>query len=121
MAKRVANVVLDASLNYIKQNAIEMIACSTEPTNFTQATSTYALADVVVASANFTIADGTSGRKVTVAATNGITVDSSGTFAHVALCTAATLLYVTTGTSQVLTAGNTVDFPAWAITIADPT
>ena len=120
MAKWVADVVLDEALDYIKQNATEMIACSTQPTNFLQATSTYALADVVVASGNFTIANGTSGRKVTVAATSGITVDSSGTFAHVALCTAATLLYVTTGTSQVLTAGNTVDFPAWAIQLSDP-
>jgi hypothetical protein len=33
---------------------------------------------------------------------------------------ASALLYVTTCTSQALTAGNTVTVPAWDIEIADP-
>jgi len=121
MAKLVADAVLDAALNYIKNNVVEMIACSTQPTTYEQATATYALADVVMEAADFTLDDGASGREVNVAAKTGVTVDASGTYQHVALCSADTLLYVTTGTSQVLSAGNTVDFPAWIIQIADPT
>jgi hypothetical protein len=124
MAKSVHDDVLDAALNYIKNNSTRMIACSTQPTTYVQASTTYALADTVVNATSFTVANGASGgRKVTATAVAGVTVDSSGTYAHVALVNTASskLLYVTTGTSQVLTAGNTVDFPAWAITIGDPT
>lgn len=123
MAKSVHNDVLDGALNIIKNNCTRMVACSTEPTNFTEANATYALADVTMASTDFTVADGdVSGRKVTVAAKTGVLVDASGTYAHVALLDVSNskLLYVTTGTSQALTAGNTVDFPAWDIEIADP-
>jgi len=49
-----------------------------------------------------------------------ITVDSSGSAQHVALCSSDTLLYVTTCTAQQLTQGNTVTIPAWDIEIADP-
>lgn len=123
MAKSVHNDVLDAALNYIKNNCTRMVACSAEPTTYTEANSTYALADVTMAGTDFTVADGdTSGRKVTAAAKTSVLIDSSGTFTHVALLDVSNtkLLYVTTGTSQALTAGGTVDFPAWDIEIADP-
>ena len=121
MAKTVSNDVLDAALNEIATATI-MTACSQQPTTRTEAVTTYALADHVMSGADFTNADGdTSGRKVTVAAQAGVTVDTTGTATHIALCDASTLLYVTTCTSQALTATNTVDFPAWDIEIADPT
>lgn len=123
MAKLVHDDVLDGALNIIKNNCTRMVACSTQPTTFTQANATYALADVTMEAADFVAADGSpNGRKLTVAAKTAVNVDASGTYAHVALLDVANskLLYVTTGTSQVVTAGNTVDFPAWTITIADP-
>lgn len=121
MAKSVHNDVLDGALDIIKNNVTEMIVCSAEPTTFTEATATYALADVVMASGDFTHADGdTSGRKTTVASKAGVTVDTTGTGTHVALCDGTRLLYVTTCTSQALTSGNTITFPAWDIEIADP-
>ncbi len=123
MAKSVHDDVLDGALNIIKNNCTRMVACSTQPTTYTEANATYALADVTLDSSDFTLANGdVSGRKATVAAQAGVTIDNSGTFAHVALLDVANskLLYVTTGTSQVLTAGGTVDFPAWDIEIADP-
>jgi hypothetical protein len=85
---------------------------------------TFALADVTIDSSDFVKANGdTNGRKVTMAQKTGVTVDSSGTANHIALCNSgdSSLRYVTTCTSQVLTAGNTVTFPAWDIEIADPT
>jgi hypothetical protein len=123
VAKSVHDDVLDGALNIIKNNCTRMTACNAQPTTFTEANATFALADVTMASGDFTAANGdTSGRKLTVAAKSTVTVDTTGTFNHVALLdvTNSKLLYVTTGTSQGLTAANTVNFPAWDIEIADP-
>lgn len=122
MAKYVDDSVLDGALNIYKNNCNLMTVCSQQPTNRTEAVTTYALADVAMAPSDFTIANGdVSGRKVTVAAKSGVPVDASGTATHLALCSDTTLLLVTTITSQVLTAGNTVNIPAWDDEIADPT
>lgn len=126
MAKWANDLLMDGGLNYVRSHCDRMIACSAQPTTYTEATSTYALADVTmtVDTGDYTLADGdTNGRKITVAAKTGVTIDTTGTATHVALVKTGdtTLRYVTTCTSQALTAGGTVDFPAWKITIADPT
>jgi hypothetical protein len=124
MAKLVADVVLDAALNYIKNNCTRMTACSSQPTTYTEGNATFALADVTMASGDFTVANGdTNGRKVTVAAKSSVDVDTTGTANHVALLdvTGSALLYVTTCTNASLDAAGTVNFPAWDIEIADPT
>jgi hypothetical protein len=125
MGKKTHDDVFDAMLNYIKTNCTRMTACSAEPADYTEANATVALADVTMASTDFTAANGdTSGRKLTVAAKSAVTIDASGTANHVALLdvTNSKLLYVTTSTGLALTAGggNTVSFPAWDIEIADP-
>lgn len=125
MAKAAHDDVMDGALNVIKNNVTRMVACSTQPTTYAEANATYALADVTMASGDFTLANGdVSGRKVTVAAKSSILIDASGTAQHVALLdvTNSKLLYVTTCTSQALTANgsNTVNTPAWDIEIADP-
>jgi len=101
-----------------------MIACSAQPTSRTEAVTTYALADVAMTvNTDYTKANGdVSGRKVTVAAKSTVLIDVSGTATHVALVDGTRLLYVTTCTTQALTANgtNTVNFPAWDIEIADP-
>lgn len=124
MGKSVHNDVLDAALDKIA-TATRLVVCSAEPPNFA-GIAAVALADVTLTAGDgngdYTIADGnTSGRKVTIAEQAGIAVDTSGTATHIALDDGSTLLYVTTCTSQVLTAGNTVTVPAWKIEIADPT
>lgn len=121
MAKSVHNDVLDGAFDVLDQADI-MTVCSQEPTTRTEAITTYKLADIAMTpNTDFTKADGdTSGRKCTVAAKSGVTVDTTGTATHVALCDGTRLLYVTTCTSQSLTATNTVNFPAWKVEIADP-
>lgn len=122
MAKACHDDVLDGALDVIA-TATAMVACSDQPTTYAEATSTYALADVTIDSGDFTIANGdTNGRKVTIGAQSTVEVDASGTATHIALVItgSSTLLYVTTCTSQALTDGNTVNFPAWDIEIADP-
>ena len=124
MAKAAPDIVMDGALDIIA-TATKQIACSAQPTTYTEANATYALADVVIDSGDFTKANGdTSGRKVTVAAQTGVLIDTSGTATHIALVRTAdsTLIYVTTCTSLALTANgsNTVNFPAWDVEIADP-
>jgi len=124
MAKTVHDDVLDGAFDVLDQANL-MIACSAQPTTRTEAVATYALADVAMTvNTDYTKANGdVSGRKVTVAAKSTVLIDTSGTATHVALVDGTRLLYVTTCTSQALTANasNTVNFPAWEIEIADPT
>ena len=124
MAKTIADAVYDAALQYIEDNTTLVTVCSAQPTTYTEASATYKLADVVTDASDFTgPSDGATGRKTIVNAQSGVTVDSSGTATYVAGSKSGTsaLLWVTTCTSQVLTAGNTVDIPAITITLADPT
>jgi hypothetical protein len=126
MGKTVHDDVLDGAHNIIKNNCTRQVVCSAEPLSYTEANATYALADITVDSTDFTVANGDAGgRKVTTAAQTGVLIDTSGTATHIALLDVANskLLYVTTCTSQALTANgsNTVNFPAWKITLADPT
>lgn len=122
MGKQVHNDVLDGMLNIIKNNATSQLVCSSAPVDRAAALAA-ALATVVMTGTDFTIADDTSGRKVTSLAKPGVMIDVSGTANHIAYIDGTRLLYVTTCTSQVLTANgvNTVSLPAWKISIADPT
>lgn len=125
MPKTAPDGVMDAAFDYIDQADV-MHVCSTLVANPTYAQVVAAsLADVaVVPNTDFTKADGdTSGRKVTVAAKSGVTVDVTGTADHIALVTVTgtVVRYVTTCTSQALTSGNTVNIPTWKVEIADPT
>ena len=126
MAKSIANAVLDAALNHVADNGSVMHVCSQEPTDYTQASSTYNLADVALTvgdgNGDYTIADGDSGgRKLTIAEQSSVTVDTTGTATHIAICSGSALLLVTTCTSQAITSGNTVTIPSFTETIADPT
>lgn len=131
MAKYANDIIMDTGLQVVKIGITsygpcnKMVACSAQPTTYTEANVTYALADATMAGADFTLANGdTSGRKITVGAKADQLIDVSGTATHVALIDTSNsvLLYVTTCTSQALTANgsNTISFPAWDIEIADP-
>lgn len=124
MAKSLDDIVFDAALDVI-DTADKQIACSAQPTTFTEANATFALADVAMTpNTDYTKANGdTSGRKVTMAAKNGVNVDATGTANHIALVRTSDskLIAVTTCTSQALTSGNQVNFPAWDYEFNDPT
>ncbi len=122
MAKFCNTLVQDQALNYIKNNAVGISVCSTQPTTRAEAATTYMLASKVISSADYTgpAAGTVSGRKLTVNAQSGISVTNSGSAQHIALYDGTNLLYVTTCTAQSLTAGNTVNVPAWEIEIQAP-
>ena len=126
MGKMVNDLVLDAALSYLKENATQLTVCKDTPTTYGNATTVDAnmLAIHTLTTADMTVGNGATGRMLTIIEQATITVDGSGsqTASHVTLCAAAAnLLYVTTCTDQALTSGNTVTVPQWTITIADPT
>jgi hypothetical protein len=121
MGKAVPDAILDAMADAIIAAATTEYVCSAEPANFA-GIAAVALADVTIDSGDFTKANGdASGRKVTIGQQASVPIDSSGTATHVVLASGSVLLYVTTCTSQALTAAGTVTIPAWRIEIADPT
>lgn len=125
MGKSAHDDMIDGALNILKNNVTRLVICSTQPTTYTEANVTYALADVTVDGTDFTLANGdTSGRKVTVAAQSSILIDASGTAQHIALLDVSNskLLYVTTCTSQAIVANgtNVANTAAFDIEIADP-
>jgi len=124
MAKSVSTAILDLALNGIKTGTSNrMVVCSAQPTTYAEIT-TYKLAEVAMASGDYTLAAGdTSGRKITMAAKTGVSVATSGTATHVALgnSTGSTLDLVTTCTSQAINTGGTVDIGTWKWEINNPT
>lgn len=125
MGKKVHDNVLDAALNLIKTTGNRVFVCTTEPANFAEANGALKLASANTDANSYTgPANGdSSGRKITMNQISDITVAANGNAAHVCIGDSANsiLLYVTTCTSQTLTANNTVSIPAWDIEIADPT
>lgn len=119
MAKFANTLIHDGSLNLIK-NATGMSVCTTQPTTRTEAVTTYMLATTTPA---FTgpATGSPDGRQVQMNQATSVSITNSGTALHVALTDGSNLLYVTTCTSQALTAGGTVTIPAWTVTIRDPT
>jgi len=128
MAKFVTDTIMDQALNYLKNNADQVVLCEGEPADYSAATTDKgsggdALGETTVGTADFTLADGdTSGRKVTVAAQSGVSVDVDGTADHIAIVddTNTELLLVSTiSNSQSVTAGNTFDTSAFDEEIQD--
>jgi len=130
MAKSVHNNVLDAMLNFIVDNTDRLSVCSSQPTTYSHAITSYMLAITSTVDISSTApADGVvSGRRVTIPQNAGeaspLTVSTGGTAQHVALvgsvASTNTLLYVTTCTAQALIASGNVTVPAWDIEVRDP-
>lgn len=131
MGKSVNDNVLDAMLNFIVDNTDKLSVCSSEPTTYSHAITSYMLAITsTVSIASTAPANGDyNGRKVTIPENGGeaspLTITNGGTAQHVALVgslsSTNTLLYVTTCTPQALIASGNVTVPAWDIEVRDPT
>jgi hypothetical protein len=123
MARNASDTFLDGSLDVLISNGDLLVICSAEPTNLTEAVTTFALADVSLSGSDYTKANGdVSGRKVTIAAKSGIAVDTTGTATHVAIVDSGTeLLYTTVCNSQGVSGGGTADTSSFDIEIRDPT
>ena len=113
MAKKIPLSNIDLMLAIVEGN--ELHVNSAEPTTFAEATTTFQLATFTLG-ADYTKANGdVSGRKNTLAAKIGATIDNTGTATHVSVTTTtgSVLELVTTTVSQLLTSGGTVDTSAF--------
>ena len=120
MGKKVDNLVLDGMLDVIA-TCTEMYVVTAEPANRAAAIST-SLATANLSGGDFSIGDGdVDGRKITIAQQADCDIRTSGTATHVAICTSATLMLVTTCSTQSLASGGTVTVPAFDDEVADPT
>jgi hypothetical protein len=120
---RIENPVFDAALQVLIDDGDRLDLCSQEPTNYTEATSTYSLGNQTSITIG-TIADGdVSGRKVTVSATSGGTIGATGTATHYAISNVAGTQLLAAGdltTSQQVVSGNTFTTEAFDIELPDP-
>lgn len=112
---------LDAALDYVADNGTYLHLCSTEPTTYTQAATTYTRGNVAVANTNWTKADlSPNGRKSTLDSGMSITPSSTGTVGWLAVVSGAALLAVfDLSAVMTLTSGVAVTLPAVSIEIPD--
>jgi hypothetical protein len=122
MGKYAPSAMMDGSLDYVRNSNL-MIACSTQPTTYDQAFTTYKIASVPISSGSFTKADATSGRKLVLVQKPLVDLVASGSATHVALVDTvdSVLRYVTTCTTKYLIAGGVTYFPEWEINVQAPT
>lgn len=121
MAAFAADGVLNAALDQI-ETATQIVLTVGEPANGAGALSD-AVAEGALTGGDFTQAEGdVSGRKVTIAQQDDLTIDESGTPDHVALLDVNDdLVYVTTVDSpQALTEGGTVTLGSWQVEFRQP-
>lgn len=124
--KFVHDDVLDLQLDGIgSTKGDKLFVCSSFPTNYTEASSTFKLADQAMVGGDYTKGDDpTSGRRLTVASKSAVPIDTSGTATHIAICDSVAtkvLLVLTLSASQPLVAPNTVTTPVLTHTSNDPT
>lgn len=120
MAKFVPDATLDSMLAVITANVDRLDICSTQPTTYAEATSTYSLGNKALAGAWSSANGDVSGRKITCAQQTGVSIGTSGSAQHIAGTDGtATLYFVTTCTTQSVTSGNTATINTFDIEILD--
>ena len=116
----ISDTVFDNGLTVVDTNGTRLDICSTEPTTYTEATSTFTLGNDTVNTGAPTNG-ATDGRRVIVPAISAGTVTGTGTAGFWALTNGSDTLYATgsLASSQAVTTGNTFSLDAVSITIRD--
>lgn len=118
MAKLLPDATIDDMLAIIADNCTRVDVCSTQPTTYAQATSTYTLGNYTLTAGDgngdWVIADGdTSGRKLTLQAQSGNNASADGTAGHLAFTDGTSrLYYVTTVSSETTNSGSPLNISA---------
>jgi hypothetical protein len=124
VGKFIDTASVDLALNDIKINGNKQVVCSAFPTTYLEANSTFKLAEVAMAPGDFTLGNGAvSGRRILVAAKNGVPVSIGGTANHVAILDTVNLRIklATDAPSQAVSAGaGTVNVAGWDHEIRAP-
>lgn len=117
-----ANAVFDDGLSTLTTNGTRIDICSTEPTTYAEATSTYTLGNEASLSIGSPSDRTGGGREVTVAAVSDASVTGTGTAAFYAITNGSDTLYATgsLSSSQGVSSGNTFSLGSFTIGIPDP-
>ena len=116
----IADRVLDLGLNVLSTEANRLDICSSEPADFTAATTTASLGNKTSLSVGNPEARTPDGRKVTVALITDGVIDGTGTATHYAIVDTVNSRLLATGSlsaSQAVTSGNTFTLAAFDIGI----
>jgi hypothetical protein len=107
----VANILRDSGLSYATTNGDRIYICTQDPTTFTEATSTYAIANKTSVTVGSPTAGTVSGRKVVISGVTGGTITGTDDATHWALVRHGASELLATGTIDgspvALTSGNT--------------
>lgn len=115
------NPVFDSGLSALTSNGTRIDICTTEPTTYAEATSTYTLGNSSISIGS--PADRTGGgREVTVGSVSDASVTGTGTAAFYAITDDSSVLYATgsLSTLQSVASGNTFSLGSFTIGIPDP-
>lgn len=116
--------VYDFGLDVLDNEANRVDICSSEPTTYTEATSTNSLGNTTSITISAPTDGDTSGRKVTLSAISGASVTGTGTASHFAITDTTNSRLLATGAlsggGQSVTSGNTFSLTAVDIEIPDP-
>jgi hypothetical protein len=116
--------VMDVMLQYVADNGDMLNLCNSAPSTYAEATATFELAQGALVPGDYTLGAGdVSGRKATISALTGLTVDVQGTTAYAAITdsgNSALLLYAPCS-AVLLYVGNTVNTTAFDWEIQDAT
>lgn len=122
MADYLHDDVLDNGLVTLTNNTENLYICSTQPTNFTEASVTYKLGTKATPTVGSPGDATPNGRKVTVSAITDGVVDANGTAGYYALCDNSASKLLATGdlaNPQAVTTPNTFTLTAFDIRIPD--
>src|SRR5210317_1674337 len=115
--------IFDNGLTVLDTEATRIDICSTEPTTYAEATSTYTLGNSTSLSIGAPQDRSGGGREVVVAAITDGSVTGTGTAAYYAIVDTANSRLLATGSlsaSQSVTSGNTFTLTSVTIGIPDP-
>lgn len=123
MARFAPNNFYSNGFNSIRNAAVRRIVVLDAQITTYASIAAGTLAATALVDANLTEAPGAvSGRRLNVAAFNAISISASGDATHVAIVDddADVVQYITTCTTQTLTAAGTVTIPTWGIEVRAP-
>jgi hypothetical protein len=118
----ILDAAFDAALTYVQSRGTRLDICSTEPTTYTQAITTYSLGNKLTPTIAAPSDRTGGGRKITTSAITDGSVTGNGTAAFWAITQVATTTLLATGSlsaTQVVTSGNTFTLASFDIGVTD--
>lgn len=121
MAKYAPDTMMDQALTWVKNNTNNLCVCSSQPTSYAEATSSYKLGQIASVTVGSPQDWATSGREVAVPAKSSVTMTAGSSAQHIALVStgSSVLAYVTTISTQAVSASDKMNVATWDIRIAD--